>query len=446
MRPAMRTGRAALALLIVVLAVRAFPEPAKLATIDEIAAAGASSSLDYAKAKNAAAIAAAAVPDLIKLKSATVSAEYGYKGSSSGSSTGASDGITLAASVPIVDQIALSASVSPESSSSVSASLSPLAHSDSRAQALIAYAKALASADEAGRTAGSKAVKAALAWMSLKRQLDTVEKTAALKEESYAAAKAANAIDAESTTLDDLVSAMKDWSDARSSLVKAQAAELAVETSLHSALGASSGEVEVSVLDAQALASALDSLESSLSDALTSGPAESYSLKAAALDVESSAAKAKAIWAFEPELSLSAGVGIPASGGSPSPQASVKLTLSLDDLRGVQKANAEDSLAVARKALALQKSADRSSYEVAVAAVKKARINREGAKIARDLSSELADVAAYSFKSGSYSAIENEGAALSLASAEDGYYQALVDEYSAWLDLAALAGKSATGA
>jgi hypothetical protein len=283
-------------------------------------------------------------------------------------------------------------------------------------------------------------VKAALSWMSLKRYLDTAEKTAALKKEAYEAAKAANALDPENTTLDDLVTAMKDWSDARSALVKDQAAELSAETALYSSLGASGGEVEVEALDASALGAALDSLEASLSGKESSGPAESYSLKAARLDVESGAAKAKSIWAFEPELSLSAGLSVPTT-GTPSPLASVKLTLSLDDLKGTDRANADSALAVARKALALQESADRSAYDVAVAAVRKAKITREVGKIARDMSAELADVAAYSFKSGSYSAIENETAVLALAGAEDDYYQALADEYSAWLDLEALAGE-----
>jgi hypothetical protein len=430
MRAIKKTGRAALVLLALVLASGAFPDARKLATLDEISTAGRSSSLDFAKAESAAAIAAAAVPALLQAKSSTLSAAYAYEG----------DGLTISAKLPILDQVSLAASVSPGSSSSVSASLSPLAHSDARAQALIAYAKALAAVDETGRKAGSNAVKAALAWMSQGRRLDTAEKTAALKKDAYDAAKSANALDPENTTLDDLVTALKDWSDARSALVKAQAAELEAETSLYAALGASSGEAEVGSLDAAALAAALDSLEASLAGVLSSGPSESYSLKAARLDVESGVAKARSIWAFEPQLALSAGVRLPSS-GSPAPLASVTVTLSLDDLKGTDKANAEGALAVARKALALQVSSDRTAYDVAVAAVSKAKINRESGKIARDLSAELADVAAYSYKSGSYSAIENETAVLALAGADDDYYQALVDEYSAWLDVAALAGR-----
>ena len=61
MRPGMHAGRAALALLALALASGAFPEARKLATLDEIAAAGRESSLEYAKAVNAAVAAGGAI-------------------------------------------------------------------------------------------------------------------------------------------------------------------------------------------------------------------------------------------------------------------------------------------------------------------------------------------------------------------------------------------------
>jgi trimeric autotransporter adhesin len=444
------TGKAALALLILTLAAGGFPEagptgtelksssPAvrKLSTLDEIAQAGKESSLDYAKARNTVASAAADVPALVKAKSSTLSAAYTVADSSSSTSA---TGVSVSASVPIIDQVSLDASVAKDGSTSVSAAMSPLSHADTRAQALITLAKAQASADEAGRTAGSAAVKDALTWMSLKRQLVTLEKTASLKEEAYAAAKAGNALDATNITLDDLVTALKDWSDARSALVKAQSSERSARTDLYAALGSSGGDIDVAILDEPALEAALAALETGLTGAESLGPAESYSLKAASLDVESGASSARAIWAFDPDLSLSAGVSV--ASGSVSPNASVKLTLSLDDLKGDKKALALASLDLARQTLARQRASDQAAYDVAVAAVQAAKINREGRKITRDQSADLAEVAAFNFKSGSYSAIDNETAAMTLASADDSYYQAIVDEYSAWLDLAKLAGK-----
>jgi hypothetical protein len=445
-----RTGRAALAVLILALASGAFPQAkvsgagaAQLATLDEVAAAGKAASLDYLKARNAAAAAAAAVPALVQAKSSTLAASYAYTGdsaSSKGGSGGGASGFSASAAVPLLDQIGLAASVSSDLSATVSASLSPLAHSDARTQATIAYQRALAAEEEAGRSAGDTAVKAALAWMSMSRQLATQERLAALKKDAYDAAKASNAIDPLTTTLDDLVTALQDWSDSRSALIKAQAAERKAETDMYAALGSSRGEVEVSVLGLDALAEALPALEQSLAGAASSGPAESFSAASAGLDVASSRAKLDSIWAFEPDLALSGGLSI-APNGSISPNASVKLTLSLDDLKGVQKAQAKADLDASLKTLALQKSADANAYDQALAAVQAAKLNSESRKTARDQSAELVDVASYSFKSGTYSAIENETAILALASAEDAYYQALADEYGAWLDLAKLAGK-----
>jgi outer membrane protein TolC len=431
MRMSLRTGRAALALLILALAAGAYPEAKKLATLDEVAAAGLANSLDYAKARNAVAAAAAAVPALVKAKSSVLATTYSYDNPKTSS---------IAATLPILDQIGLSASVAQDLSSTLSASLNPLSHSDTRTQAQIAYQKALAAMDDKGRTAGSEAVKAALTWMSRSRQVATQEKLTALKEEAYMATKAANALDPTTTTLDDLVTALKDWSDARTALVKAQAADRSAETALYAALGSSKGEVEVETLDSGALTAALSSLEASLAGAASSGPAESYAAKAASLEVSSGRAKLASIWAFEPELAISAGIAMSRT-MAVSPNASVKLSLSLDDLKGEAKAEARADLDIAVKTLALQKSTDSSGYDQALAAAQAAKLNGEGRKMARDQAAELAEVADFSYKSGSYSAIENETAALALAAAEDDYYQALADEYSAWLDLAAQAGR-----
>jgi hypothetical protein len=427
-----RTGWVALALLMLALCAPAFPEAKKLYKLDDIAAAATASSIDYAKARNAAAAAAAAVPARIQAKSSTLTSSY--------SSGGTADGFSLSAAVPLVDQVGLSASFSDDLSSCVSATLSPLSHSDTRSQALISYAKALAAVDEQGRSAGRAAIKAALAWMSKSRLLATQAKTTVLKEDAYNAAKASNAVDSTTTTLDDLVAALQDWSDARTGLVTAQAAARKAETELYAAIGSSRAEADIESLGIEGLSAGLSALKDDLATAAGSGPAQSYSAKTASLEVESGRSRLGSIWAFEPELAISAGVAVPAA-GSPSPAASVKLTISLDDLKGEKRAEARADLDVAMKTLALQKSSDANAYDQALSAVQAARLNSEGRKLARDQAAELAEVADFSYKSGSYSAIENETAALSLAAAEDAYYQALADEYSAWLDLGALAGK-----
>jgi hypothetical protein len=448
-RPGQATGRAALVLLALCLAAAAKAEPERLAGLAAIAARGEDRSLDYAKAMNAAALAAADLPSLVKLKSTTLTASYTaasssystYSGSSSSSSSSSSTGFALAADIPVVEQLGLSASVKADKSGSVSASLSPLAHSDTDEQARVAYDKAVAAADEAGGKAGAAAVKAALAKMSLDRQLATAERAAELKKEIYEAAKAANVIDPKTTTLDDLVIAMKDWTDARTALSKAQSGARAAETALYAAIGSSKAATIVEPLDADRLAAALTALSASLGGVLSSGPAQSYALKAAALDARSAAAKAKATWAFEPDLSLGGGVAI-SSAGAAFPTATVKLALSLDDLKGEKRSVALTALDLARRGVELQKASDDSAYEVATAAAQAAMVEVESRRIARDQAAELAAVADLSAKEGSFSALEDETAAQAQAEAEDGLYQALVDAYSAWLDLAALAGRS----
>jgi hypothetical protein len=436
-------SRAALAILLAALAAGAFPQAASLATLDQIAAAGQANSLDYEKALLAARKAEAGVPDLVKVKSSTLTGSYSYSAAKSGAggSSGAADGVSASLSVPLADQASLSASVASDLSAKVSASLKPLAHSDARTQAQLAYEKAVAAADEAGRSSGSVAVKAALKWMSLERQLATQAKIVSNKEEAYKAAKAARELDPDSYSLDDVSTALKDWSNAKAALVKLQSSERSALIDLRFLLGSAASDGDpVKILGPDELSAALDALKASLSGAESSGAAESYSVQSASLDLRSAASTAKSTWLFDPDLAISAGYSIPAS-GDPSPSLSVSLTLSLDDLKGAEAARAKDALTLAGKTLAKAKSAEESSYAAAVAEVHAAAIATEGQSLSRDQAAELRDEAAFLYGEGSYSELENEAAALSLAQAEDSVYQSLVDEYSAWLDLGALAKK-----
>jgi hypothetical protein len=440
-----KASRAALAILLAALAAGAFPQAASLATLDQIAAAGQANSLDYEKALLAARKAEASVPDLVKVKSSTVTGSYSYSGAKSGASAssgaGVADGVSASLSVPLVDQASLSASVASDLSAKVSASLKPLAHSDARTQAQIAYEKAVAAADEAGRSAGSVAIKAALKWMSLNRQLATQAKVVTNKEEAYKASKAARELDPDSYSLDDVSTALKDWSNAKASLVKLQSSERSALSDLRFVLGSDAAAGDpVKILGRDELSAALDALKASLSGAESSGAADGYSVQSASLDLRSAASTAKSTWLFDPDLAISAGYSIPAS-GDPSPSLSVSLTLSLDDLKGAEVARAKDSLTLAAKTLAKAKSSQESTYAEAIAAVQAAAIATEGQSLSRDQAAELRDEAAFLYGEGSYSELENEAAALSLAQAEDSVYQSLVDEYSAWLDLDTLAKK-----
>lgn len=435
MRSKLGGKRMILGALLACLALGAFGEPKRLSSLDEIAAMARTNSLGYQKAVAAARSAELAIPAAIKLSSSTLVTSYTYD--EAAPLKGGSVKLTL----PIVDQVALSASVSGDLSGSLAATISPLAHSDTRNQALINYEKAQAAVQEAARAASETAVKAALTWMSASRALETRQEAVKVKEDTYQATKQANAIDPDSTTMDDLVTAFQELSTARAALVTAQGAERKAQGALYEALGATRDEVLISALDSDGLSADLDRLESAWADAASSGVDVSYDQKLASLEVRSDKSALDSIWAFEPELSISAGLSF-ASGGTATPKATITLSLSPDDLKKDERATAAASLDLAQKALAQQRRADQNSYDEAVAAVKAAKINSENCKLALDQAKEMVGVAAFNLSSGEGSALEKDSALLSQAEAEDALFKALADEYSAWLDLAALAGKS----
>jgi len=431
------TAKIGLVILMAILAFGAFPEAKKLSTLQEISAAAQTSSLSYQTALAAARSAELAVPGLFKLKSSTLATSYS---SAAESSTSTAKGLTFSAALPIIDQVSLSGKMTGSGSASMAATLSPLAHSDTKAQALITYQKELAAVGEAGRLASDTAIKAALAWMSAARVLETKQRAVAVEQDSYEATKQANAIDPTTATIDDLVTALKDLSTARAALVTAQGAERKAQGALYAALGATRGDIEVSRLDAASLSAALDALEAGLAGALGSGVKESYSAQVAALTVRSAEAALASLWDYEPSLALTGTMAF-ASDGTITPKLSASLTLSPDYLMLDDKAVAKTSLDLAQKTLFQQRTADQNSYDQAVAAVDAAKITKEGSKVALDQAVDLAREAAFNLSAGTGSVLDNESALLSQAEAEDTLYQSLVDEYSAWLDLAALAEK-----
>ncbi len=441
MRVAIKTGRAAFVILLVALAAGAFPQTVTLSTLEEVAELGRKVSIDYAEALLAVEEAELEVPDLVKIKSSTLSGSYSYSGAdASGSSSLASSGFSTSLSIPLVDQLSLSASLADDLSGEVAATVKPLVHDDTRTQKKIAYEKAVAAAEDAGRNAGVAAVKAVLAWMAAERQLATKERAAVYAEDAYAAAKAAYDIDPDSVSLDDVSEALKDWSTARSELIAQQTSARNAKADMLKLLAPSGEDIVIKTLSSEELESALSALKTSFAGVETSGPAAGYSVRSAELDLQAKASSAKSIWLFEPDLSLSAGFSFLRE-GDPTASLSASLTLSLDDVKGEEKALAEARLSLAAKSLAQARIAQESEYAQAVAKVKTTAIATENQRLSRDQAAEIRDEAAFLFEHGSYSELENESAALSLAQAEDALYQALVDEYSAWLDLGALAGR-----
>lgn len=412
-------------------------EPVTLSSLGDIAALGKKNSLEYAKAQIAESLALDAIPGVFKFDSSSISTSASYASAPDGTP---SLGLSASANVPIIEQVGISLSIDDSLNASLGASVNPLSHSASRTMALIAYEKAQAATVEAGKTAATNAIKAALSWMSQQRKLETLRSDVELKKDTYEAAKSSNALQPEVTSTDDLVSALRAWSSARSSLLKSEATVRTALVSLYSAIGSTADELTVTGIDITTLEQDLTALESSLAGTLEGNAAPSYSLLVATLGVESDAASAAAIWAFEPDLSLGVNLGLPAS-GTITPSATLRFNLSLDNFRSDDKADALASLELAKKALARQAASDEAAWDSVVASVKAAAINVESAALARDQALEVAAIAAFNLEAGSGSLLEKRTADLSVASAADEYYQAMMDAYLAWLDLAYREGR-----
>jgi outer membrane protein TolC len=443
MRLQIKPGRIAFVILLLGLAAGAFPQALTLSTLDEIAATGREMSIDYARAKLSAEKAASEVPDLLKIKSTSLSGTYSYTGAKTGlpgPSANPTSELSASLDVPLIDQVSLSASIKDDGSGRVNAAVKPLYHADTRTQKMIAYEKAVAAMEDAAKNAANSAVKAALKWMASERLLATKERAAVYAEDVYKAAKAARDIDQSVVSLDEVSKALSSWSKARSDLITQQTSTRNAKAEFIKLLGTSEDDIEIKMLGTEELEQALTALKSSLAGAESSGPAASYSVRSAELDLQSKSSTAKSIWVFEPDLSLSAGFSFSRE-SDPVASISATLKLSLDNLKTGDKAQAEAQLKLAAKTLAQTKIAQESEYAQALARVKTAAISTENQRLSRDQAAEIRDEAAFLFAHGSYSELENESAALSLAQAEDALYQALVDEYSAWLDLAALSGK-----
>jgi hypothetical protein len=157
----------------------AWAEPAALSSLGDIAALDKKNSLDHAKAYIAESSALNAIPGVFKFDSSSISTTASYANAPDGTP---SLGLSASANVPIIEQVGVSLSIDDSLNASLGASVNPLSHSASRTMALITYEKAQAATVEAGKTAATNAIKAALSWMSQQRKLETVRKDVDLKK------------------------------------------------------------------------------------------------------------------------------------------------------------------------------------------------------------------------------------------------------------------------
>jgi len=333
---------------------------------------------------------------------------------------------TLGLNLPLFDQLGASATVDQDKNTQVSVTATPLVHTDTAAQATIAYDKAILGAVQARVTLEAAVRKAYLAQVSAQAQRDVQVATTALKQTAYHDAK--TRLDKGTVTLTEVRAALKDWTDAQSqqttlekALVQAKAAlaaQLQTETADLAPLDAATVEAAVAALGAV--------------DPVVKGT--STAVKVQSLEVDSRKAKAEAVWWLDPGLSLT-GTGVLPATGTATWSGSVTLSLSLGSWQGSDRSLADRSLDLARQTLAAQSVAARSAEAQALLTIQAAASALESRKLALAQATDLLEETQLLAKAGKATELDLEEAQLGVKAAENDVFQAWADVYGARLDL-----------
>lgn len=370
--------------------------------------------------------AAAARTDVVNWKGIAVSATQKQTSGSETADAVTTNSVGLA--LPLFDQLSASASVDQEKTATLSVTATPLAHSATAEQGRIAYEKAVLAAALARNTLETAVRKAWLAQASAQAQRDVQVKQTALLETVYRDQKAM--YEKNEVTLAEVRSALKDWTDARTTqttldrtLVKAKAA-----------LGAliQTEAAELAPLDwsaVQALVEALGPIDPTVTGASTS-------VKVQTLEVANQKAQAEATWWLDPTLAVNASAVVP-DDGELTWTGSVTLTLALGDWQGTERSLADRAVALAEASLSAEKTAARATEAQALLAVQAAADTVESRVIALTQAQELLKETQLLSKAGEATDVELEDAGLGVESAGNDLFSAWVDAYSARLDLAA---------
>jgi len=410
--------------------------PLLLDSLDAVSALAMERNLDYRAAQLDVRKARADLTGPLRLRRSVLlfSADYGTGASAeSGSPTW---GTSAALTIPLLDQVSFGVSVDQDLSGRFSVSLAPLAHSDSDAQLLIAYRRALARAEAAALSADTEARKAALVWMQAARRLETQETLVEVKRTAYEDEKVR--YEEGDATLDEVREALLAWSEARSLLSSLRQKERDAEGALYTAINADPAEAEIVSLG-------LDDLERELARLSASvdperglpegpGPAGTEAVVSALLDVQSAEKALAAVWPFDPDLSVGASLSLEGK-SDPVLSASISLNLSPEDWRAVERGELREELLLAEEAAAQARRASRLSCAQALLAREAAAENTEIRRIELEEARELLAEGEYLYPLGEVSWVEYQELVLSVRGAEDELFAALADEYAALLSL-----------
>ena len=333
--------------------------------------------------------------------------------------------------VPILDQISLNASVDSDASREYGLTLSPLVHSDDRTQQNLSWQKAAASAEQTGISAENSAISAVLEWLSVKRSVEVQAELTVVQETIYRDEKVR--YEAGESTLDDVRTALIDWTDAGKSLSGLQNDQRSTELALIAALNAEPGSLSLPDLNSGDLESALVNLQKTI-DCKSADPSQSYDVLVSQVDVRSLEEEWEDTWFFDPDLSLTGSVETDSDGDS-TWSGTLSLSFSLQDFQKDDKAELARDLDLSRLEAAQVLTEQRQALQQDLISLENTRQSSELARLELEEARELYEEAEFLLAQGEYSEAERDEASLDLESAEVSLFSALADEYAAWREL-----------
>lgn len=338
-----------------------------------------------------------------------------------------STGVTI----PVIDQITLFSSINQDSDIVSGLNFSPLAHDDTKEQNIITYEKALIKAEQGALDVRKEALITALSWMDYSRQLRTRELLVFLKETVYEDEKVRYELG--EATLDDVKEALLEWSEAQGDRTSLAQKERTARTDLYSTLQSDSSALSVSVLSMAALRQAVDELSADID--ITQVESETTSeVLLAELDARSLEEVRKNTWLFEPVLN--AGLSVMQSADQDlQVGATVSVSFGLDDFNREERDELAIDIGLAREQHQQTLEQSRLEYEEQLLTLEAAKASREVRNIELEQMELLKEEAEFLFDQGDMSELEFEDARITYEQAENSLFSALVEEYTAWVNL-----------
>ncbi len=333
--------------------------------------------------------------------------------------------------VPVLDQISLNASLDSDKNRAYGFTLSPLAHRDDRIQQELARQEGSAAAAQTGIAAENSALKAVLDWLSAMRTVDVQIELTSVLESIYRDEKVR--YEAGESTLDDVRSALMDWTDAGKTLTSLQNDRSSAELSLLSALNTGADSITLPDLDSSDLERELEALQGRMKPD-QADPLQSYEVLTAQIEARSLEEELKDTWLFDPDLSLTGSISTDGSGDS-SWSGTLSLSFSFQDWQSQEREELSRDLELSRLEAGQVQVEQYQALQQDLIALETTKQSCDLARLELEEAMEIYDEAEFLLERGEYSRAERDEARLDLKTAEVSLFSALADEYSAWREL-----------